>query len=60
MKIAIKKLERETQVLNSTIECERQESAHKLKLLNETKEKIKYSYGKLKTEAHEMGIIIGN
>ena len=60
MKIIIKKLERETQEVNSAIECERQESAHKLKLLNETKEKIKCSYGKLKTEAHEMRIIIGN
>merc|ERR1712238_241218 len=59
MKITIKKLETETQEVNIVIECERQESAHKLKLLNETKEKIKCSYGKLKTEAHEMRIIIG-
>ena len=28
MKITIKKLERETQEVNSVIECERQESAH--------------------------------
>ena len=58
--ITIKKLEKETQKVNSVIECERHESAHKLKLLNETKEKIKCSYSKLKTEAHEMRIIIKN
>ena len=59
LKITNKKLEKETQKLNSAIECERQKSAHKLKLLNETKEKIKCSYGKLKTETHKMRIIIG-
>ena len=31
MKITIKKLERETQEVNSAIEFERQKSAHKLK-----------------------------
>ena len=59
MKIIFKKLERETQEVNSAIECERQKSAHKLKLLNKTKETIKCSYGKLKTETHKMRIIIG-
>ena len=53
MKITIKKLERETQVVNSAIECVRQESAH-------NQWKIKCSYGKLKTEVHERRIIIGN
>ena len=52
MQNTTKKLKTETQQVNSTIECERQESVHKLKLQNKTKEKIKISYGKLKTEAH--------
>ena len=37
MKNTIKKLERDTQEVNSAMECGRQESAHKVKLLNKKK-----------------------
>ena len=39
------------------IECESQESAYKLKIVNEAKENIKNSYNKLTIKADEMKII---